>query len=63
VESTRWSGGRFVVLDAADEIFDRGEDDIWPVTEDGVTCAGQAQQAGGVSRELPGEVLGDRKLA
>lgn len=43
--------------------FDCGEGDIWPVAEDGVTCAGQAHQARGVSREPPGEVLGEGERA
>src|ERR1700689_3857396 len=59
----RTASSRVAVLDAADESFDRGEGDIWPVTEDGVTCAGQAHKTGCVSGEPPVEVLRDGEWA
>jgi hypothetical protein len=60
LKSAPRQGARLAVLDAADEVFDCGKGDIRPVTKDGVTCAGQAHKAGGVSGKPASEVLGDR---
>ncbi|HEX5302159.1 MAG TPA: hypothetical protein VFW50_34720 [Streptosporangiaceae bacterium] len=45
------------------EGFDGRKGDIWPVMEDGVTCAGQAQEAGAASRKPASEILGNGKWA
>src|SRR6185437_10255530 len=58
-ERMRW----LAVLDPADEGFDGRKGDIWPVKEDRGTCAGQAQEAGGVSGKPTSQILGNRKRA
>ena len=53
------SSGRLALADAADEVFNGGEGQIWLVAEDLVARLGQAVKAGGVRRELAGQVLDD----
>ena len=53
------SSGRLALADAADEVFNGGEGQIWLVAEDLVARLGQADKAGGVRRELAGQVLDD----
>src|SRR5580704_749441 len=61
--SREWTLRPPLLPDAAEEGLDRGEGDIWPVTEDGVTCAGQAHQTRGASGEPAVEVLSDGQWA
>jgi hypothetical protein len=58
-ERLRW----LAVLDPADEGFHGRKGDIRPVMEDRVTCAGQAQEGGGVSRKPTSQILGNGKRA
>lgn len=52
-------GGRFVLVDAADEVVNGWEGQLWLVAEDLVARLGQTDEAGGASRELSGQVLDD----